>query len=65
MTKETGLTTCPAHKKAKSAVMQPKYRMQVVESKKSYQRKKDKQQTRKTLRSEGFLFQDYLFFRQL
>ena len=59
MKKQKANTTCastPKASKAKSAVMQPKYRMQVVQSEKRYQRKKDKQQINKNLRKEVFLF---------
>tara|TARA_B100001250_G_scaffold326156_1_gene290077 strand:- start:175 stop:351 length:177 start_codon:yes stop_codon:yes gene_type:complete len=49
--------TVPAGKsRAKAAVMQPKYRAQVVESRKAYRRKSAKAETTKTLRSEGFAF---------
>ena len=40
---------------AKAAVMQPKYRTQVVQSRKAYRRKSAKAATQKTLQSEGFV----------
>ncbi len=47
--------------RAKAAVMQPKYRTQVVQSRKAYQRKSAKAATQKTLQSEGFAFLGFCF----
>ena len=48
--------------RAKAAVMQTKYRSQLVESRKAYRRKSAKSETTKTLRSEGFAFLGLRFY---